>query len=613
MNILQYLQSLNKNKKKLILLLNDFCLIIFSVYISIALRIDTLNIDLVFYKYAFILIPIVIIPVLSFFGIYKVVVRYIGFEHIKTIFYSTITYSIILILIFLLFNLAPIPRSIAILQPIVFIVAITVNRIFLVYLLTTNLPAPTRINCLLYGAGQAGIDTFKTLKNSKLYEIVGFIDDDELKHNRYIDEVKVISFNSLEKTIKTKSVNEIILTMPNLETNKRKDLIEKLIKFNIRIRSISNLNDIINRKKSLFEINELEMNDFLNRKISFNENEIKNLCKDKVILVTGAGGSIGSELSRQINSLEPKSLILIDHSEINLYLIYNELKKIRKKTKIISLLSNINDVARLDNIFENYQPDHVYHAAAYKHVNIVQENVIDGIKNNVFGTKNLIDISYKYKVKKFTLISTDKAVDPSNVMGLTKRVCEIYLKSMKESFIEINSESYAVRFGNVLGSSGSVFKLFADQIKLGGPITVTHPDVTRYFMTIPESVGLILLSSSFKSCGNIYILEMGEPIKILDLAKRMIALSGLSIKNEQNPIGDIEIIFTGLTEGEKLHEKLSYVEKLSPTQNKNILVAIEEEAKYPNLKEDLMFLEESIMKNDDITSLEILKKIGNYK
>ena len=616
MNIVFYFKSLNHNNKKIIAICNDIILSQISIYLALSLRFNTFLFDIEryfvsssdFYK-IFIVVPLVTILVFLFSGIYNTVIRHVGIFHLKNLFYRIIIYSIILSLTLLLPDIWSGPRSLLFMQPLIFMVLISLNRIVASYIFNLDNQTENKINCMLYGAGSSGLQTLKSLSNSSLYNVCGFIDDNKDKQGRNIDGYKIFSFNQAVIKIKSSNINEIILTMPNLNSPLRKKIINDLMSLNIKIKTVPAVNEFTPENND-FHIKELKISDLLDRSIIFDMKKIFDFLESKTVLITGAGGSIGSELSRQIITYNISRIILLDHSEINLFLIKEELISLNKNVEIISILSSINNFQRLDNIFSLYKPDCVYHAAAYKHVTIVEENIIDGINNNVFGTINLIDVCINYNVKKFTLISTDKAVDPSNVMGLTKRISEIYLrfKASKNK----SMQSSIVRFGNVLGSSGSVFNLFSKQIQNKGPITLTHRDVTRYFMTIPESVGLILESSTYKSYGDIYILDMGEPIKIFDLAKKMISLSGLTLRDKSNLDGDIKIEIIGLKKGEKLHEKLAMNPNLIKTNNKFIMLADEDKKLDANLDINLKKLKNVLETNDNIKCLNILSEIGKY-
>ena len=616
MKIILLLKNLNHNQKKIIAIINDILLSLIATYLALSLRFNTFIFDINqyfssvfdFYK-LFILISVITIVVFFFSGIYNTVIRYVGILHLQNLFYRVVFYSIILSFCLFLPGLWSGPRSVILIQPLIFMTLISLSRIVASNVFNLGNISINKTNTLIYGAGNSGLQTLKALSSSLQYSVIGFIDDDRDKQGRNIDGYKVFSLSESIKNLKTNHIKEIILAMPSLDNKIRKKIINKLVKLNIKIKTVPTIEELISKKNN-FDIKELKITDLLDRLISFEKSKIFQALANKSILISGAGGSIGSELARQIISYDVNRVILLDHSEINLFLIKEEIYNLKKNIEIIPILSSINNLKRLINIFQIYRPDYVFHAAAYKHVSIVEENILDGINNNVFGTINLINTSIEYNVKRFTLISTDKAVDPSNVMGLTKRISEIYLK-YKTSEAK-SMQSSIVRFGNVLGSSGSVFNLFSKQISRNGPVTLTHRDVTRYFMTIPEAVGLILESSTYESYGDIFILDMGEPIKIYDLAKKMIALSGLTIRDTNNLDGDIEIKIIGLKKGEKLHEKLVMNSLLRNTYNKYILLSEEKEIIDTNLLKNLNELKNVMELSDTDKSLKIIKKICKY-
>ena len=607
MNIRQIVDKLSKLNKKIILLLNDLIIAVLATYIAISLRIDTLNIDIVFYQNAFFIFPPLAVIILFYLGVYNIVLRFSSEKDLQLIFFAIFIYSICIGMIFILIDLSPVPRSLVFIQPIIFFVGITLSRALISYILRIDKKGSKEIICLLYGAGQAGAETLNSLKRSSKYQVMGFIDDRSDQQNRKIDGVKIYSFQESLKLIERRVIDEVILTMPHIKKSRRQEIINILSKYRLRVRSIPSVDDLISGNKNISEIHNLEINDFLNRTINFHSEKVSKFYQNKIVMVTGAGGSIGSELCRQIVSHSPLRIILLDHSELNLFNIFNELIHKTNVTEIVPILTSVNKIQRLEIIFSKYKPEYVLHAAAYKHVHLVEENIIDGVENNIFGTKNIIDLSFKYNVSKFCLISTDKAVDPENIMGKTKRIGELYLKHKSRDGSK-KIETHVVRFGNVLGSSGSVFRIFSEQIKNGGPVLLTHKDVTRYFMTIPEAVGLILFSSTFKSFGKIYILDMGDPVKIYDLAKKMISLSGYSLKDDKNEYGDIEIKIIGLKKGEKLHEKLAYSDNLLSTTNKHILEAKEDGEIDHNFKKDIDELKSILLQGDEISVREQIEK-----
>jgi len=409
---------------------------------------------------------------------------------------------------------------------------------------------------VIYGAGQSGIQLQNEFTKSE-YKVKYFVDDDSDVQNRSIDSIEIISIESLQKKIGNKQFDLLIIAIPSAKKGRLKIIYEALSPYFKEIKILPSIDEILRDKDYVKQLKDISLEDLLARHPQdLDKNRIEAFIKNKTVLITGAGGSIGSEICRQCEKYGAKQLILLDHSEYNLYTISEELQVVSR----VPILQNIVNTENIKKTFEKYRPDIVIHAAAYKHVPMVEANIEEAVVNNIIGTKNIIDISIQYKVKRFVMISTDKAVRPTNVMGTTKRICELYAQNSKSDYTEI----VAVRFGNVLGSSGSVIPKFKKQIESGGPITVTHPDVTRYFMLISEACELVLQAGAIGHGGEIFILDMGSPVKILDLAKRMIELSGQS---------DIEITFTGLRPGEKLYEELLTDETDISTQYESITIA----------------------------------------
>ncbi len=436
-----------------------------------------------------------------------------------------------------------------------YLFVINFSMYFYYYLINRSRITKTK-SVVIYGAGRAGIKLESEFANSE-YRIKYFIDDDKVIQNRSIDAIKVISKERLKEIIGTEKLDLLVIAIPSASKNRINDIYDNLGEYFKEIQILPSLDDILSDKDLSAQLKDISVEDLLARHPQdLDKEKIKQFIKDKTILVTGAGGSIGSEIGRQCEKFGAKKLILLDHSEYNLYAITEELKKI----PTVSVMQNVVDKEFLEQTFIIHMPEIVIHAAAYKHVPLVEANIYEGILNNVIGTKNVIDLSIKYNVKKFVMISTDKAVRPTNVMGTTKRICELYAQNSNGNGTDI----VAVRFGNVLGSSGSVIPKFKSQIENGQNITVTHPDITRYFMLIPEACELVLQAGAIGTGGEIFILDMGEPIKITDLAKKMIELSG---KN------NIEIEFTGLRPGEKLYEELLIDDSDTKTDYDSITVA----------------------------------------
>lgn len=427
------------------------------------------------------------------------------------------------------------------------------------YMVNRNRVTKTK-KVIIYGAGKAGIKLEEEFLNSE-YKIRYFCDDDKIVQGRSIDSVRIVSPNELKEKLKNKKYELLVIAMPSAPKKRINEIYEDLHSYFKEIQVLPSLEDILRDKDFTTQLKDISVEDLLARHPKdLDTKVIESLIKDKVVLITGAGGSIGSEISRQCQKFGVTKLILLDHSEFNLYQITDELNVSDNNTKIISVMQTVRNADYLDSTFSKYKPQIVIHAAAYKHVPLVEDNILEGISNNIMGTKNCIDMAIKHNVEKFVLISTDKAVRPTNVMGTTKRICELYAQNVDAQ----NTEIVAVRFGNVLGSSGSVIPKFKGQIEQGKNITVTHPDITRYFMLIPEACELVLQAGAIAKGGEIFILDMGEPIKIVDLAQKMITLSGRD---------DISIEFCGLRPGEKLYEELLINDSDRKTQYESITVA----------------------------------------
>jgi FlaA1/EpsC-like NDP-sugar epimerase len=427
------------------------------------------------------------------------------------------------------------------------------------YMVNRNRVTKTK-KVIIYGAGKAGIKLEEEFLNSE-YKIRYFCDDDKIVQGRSIDSVRILSPNELKHKLENKKYELLVIAMPSAPKKRINEIYEELHSYFKEIQVLPSLEDILRDKDFTTQLKDISVEDLLARHPKdLDTKVIESFIKDKVVLITGAGGSIGSEISRQCQKFGATKLILLDHSEFNLYQIIDELNVSDNNTKIIAVMQTVRNAEYLERTFFKYKPQIVIHAAAYKHVPLVEDNILEGISNNIMGTKNCIDIAIKHNVEKFVLISTDKAVRPTNVMGTTKRICELYAQNVDAQDTEI----VAVRFGNVLGSSGSVIPKFKSQIEAGKNITVTHPDITRYFMLIPEACELVLQAASIAKGGEIFILDMGEPIKIVDLAQKMISLSGKE---------DISIEFCGLRPGEKLYEELLINDSDGSTQYESITVA----------------------------------------
>ena len=558
---------------------------------------------------------LIAIPIFWLMGLYKTIFRYAGLSIMLTAFSATFVYFLLYFAVIGIYGLDGIPRSIGIIQPILLFLTISSSRIIIKFLFLTNIrDSKNKTNVLIYGAGNAGRQLLASLENNLELKIVGFLDDNSQFHKQTILGQTVYNPLNIEETIKRKNIGLILLALPSISRKKRNNIINNLNKHRLIVKTLPSIQDVVEGKVSVSDIKDFTIEDLLNReKVKPNSELLSKNIKSKTVVVTGAGGSIGSEISRQIIKLEPKKLILIESSEFALYKLSEDLKIINKNIKIISLLVNIQNKPKIDQIFKTFNIDTVYHAAAYKHVPLVEENICESVKNNVFGTLVLTQAVLKYNVSNFVLISSDKAVRSTNVMGATKRLAEICVQSLHNDLSK-QSKFAIVRFGNVLESSGSVIPKFRKQIKEGGPVTLTHPEVTRYFMTITEASQLVIQAGAMAEKCEVYILDMGESVKIRDLIEKMIKLSGLSIKDTNNLDGDIDIKITGLRPGEKLYEELLLGDNPQKTFHEKIQKAQDPFISYNKLKMDLDHLSDLMEENKvkDVKQL-LLNLIPSYK
>lgn len=543
-------------------------------------------------------------------GLYRAVLRYISFKALAMIATGALISSISLVL-FSFFIDSFIPRTVPLIYfSYVFLLCGGVRmlvRYYIGLLLDKN-----NESVLIYGAGSNGRQLSVMLKHAYRYRIRGFIDDNTKLHGNYLLGNKIFSPKDISKLVQKYNIKVILLAIPSASRRERKAIIDSLIPLKIKVQTIPDMEEILQGNAKIDELREVKIEDLLGREPVLPNKELlqKNIF-DKTVMVTGAGGSIGSELCRQIILNHPKTLILFELSEFSLYSIHQELLEVVKRnslsTKIHPILGNVQDIERLDRVLDHFNVDTIYHAAAYKHVPLVEYNIIEGIRNNIFGTYNVAKCAADHNVKSFVLISTDKAVRPTNTMGASKRMAELCLQALSDQLKNSQTCFSMVRFGNVLGSSGSVIPLFRKQILKGGPITVTHPDIIRYFMTIPEAAQLVIQAGSMAKGGDVFILDMGEPVRIVDLAKNLIQLSGFSVKDESNPKGDIEIVYTGLRPGEKLYEELLIAgDNVQKTEHSRIMTAEEHYLPFDQLSSVLVQLEQACKNGDYMSIREIL-------
>jgi len=623
-----YLLHLSRRKKRALQLAVDVLLIWLALWLSFAVRMGDWDAARPFsgHGWLFLLAPIIALPIFIRLGMYRAVMRYVGNDALVTI-AKAVTLSALVLSLAVYWYRGPtalVPRS------------MVFNYWWLSLLLLGGLRLTMRqffigdwfeliarrrdiesgtSRVAIYGAGAAGNQLVAALRLGKAMRPVAFIDDDSSIATRTIAGLRVYTPKHIQQMIDEAGVTEILLAMPSIPRARRREILEALEPYALHVRSIPGFMDLASGRVKVEDLQEVDIADLLGRDAVPPRQDLFERCiKKQVVLVTGAGGSIGSELCRQILVSGARTLLLFEHSEFNLYSIHGELQqRIDRESlpiKLVPILGSIRNFERLFDILQTWRVNTVYHAAAYKHVPMVEHNVAEGVLNNLVGTLNAAQASIRAGVANFVLISTDKAVRPTNVMGSTKRLAEMVLQALSresapllfgdESGVHhVNKTRFTmVRFGNVLGSSGSVIPLFREQIKQGGPVTVTHPNITRYFMTIPEAAQLVIQAGSLGLGGDVFVLDMGEPVKIADLAEKMVRLSGLSVRDERNPHGDIAIEFTGLRPGEKLYEELLIGEDVKPTEHPMIMRAEEDMLPWEDFKRRLQELLDAVDEDD---------------
>lgn len=548
-----------------------FCAL--SIWIAYSLRLDNFGISTynIYWLYTVLITSICGCVFFYFFGIYKISLRYLSLQSIIKILLPSIITAVLFAIISICYNVN-MPRSVPIIFTLVFFGLCSASRIIIRLLYLYSYLSHKICRTLIYGAGDSGRQLAVALQNSNACFPVAFIDDDQNRKHRTVLGLHVYPSSSLQKIIEQKKIHEVLLAMPELSQEKRRKIIESLTCFDVKIFSLPDVSELAQGKGLPQQLREVSLEDLLGRSpIPPNNDLLKRNIEHRAVLVTGAGGSIGSELCRQIVKYKAHRLILFDISEAALYTITQELRQKYTDTitEIIPIIGNIQNENHILQIFTSFKIETVYHAAAYKHVPMVEYNIAQAIINNIFGTVHCVNAAIKSNVKHFVFISTDKAVRPTNIMGATKRVSEMVLQVFAGAREDLVLSM--VRFGNVLGSSGSVIPLFRRQIAEGGPLTVTHPDIRRYFMTIPEAVELVIQAGAMGKNGDVFVLDMGKPVKIIDLAQKMIKLSGMTIRDNEHPQGDIAISFRGLRPGEKLFEELLLEGSFEVTEHPKIM------------------------------------------
>ena len=621
--------SLSRNVKRMILLLADSILLISALWISFSLRLGILYFPEKSEIIALILIsPLIAFPIFIHFGLYRAIIRYLGMQAAWSIIQAVSLYAVLWGLLALLSSISGIPRSVVLINALVTLLLIGGSRAMMRWMLNQwqndrgKENEKIRTRAIIFGAGEAGRQLAVGLSHSREYLLCGFVDDAHEIQGREMLGLPILSLEQLPKFLEQHLVTDLFLAIPSVSRQQRNQILDRIRPFPLRVRTLPGLVALAKGDHKLSELHDLEIEDLLARPPALPDaSMLEQQVIGQVILVTGAGGSIGSEICRQILRRQPKLLLLFDQNEFALYTIHSELLLLLNKLfteerqlgslalvpKLIPLLGSVQNEKRLHEVMKTWKPSVIYHTAAYKHVPLVESNVTEGVKNNVLGTLSLVKCAIEHQVTSLVLISTDKAVRPTNIMGCTKRIAEMMLQALAEKK-ELEFESLGkrtilltrkthlsmVRFGNVLGSSGSVVPLFRKQIKAGGPITLTHQDITRYFMTIPEAAQLVMQAGAMAKdidAAEVFVLDMGDPVKIFDLAQRMIELSGYRVKNEQNPNGDIEIQIIGLRPGEKLYEELLIGNNPRETEHPRIMKAHEHFISWEELQPQLRKLQ----------------------
>ena len=576
----------------------DFFVVVFSLWLAFSLRYSEIYIPPQSVWWVFLAAPAIAIPVFIKFGLYRAIIRYLGMQAIWTVVKATILYEILFAVLVLMSNVQGVPQTVYAIQALLLLIIVGGTRLIARWWINSVQNGSYRLvrnkklvpPVIIYGAGASGMQLASALKQSYQYRPVAFIDDAVEFHNHQINGLTVFPFTKLSHLIELHGVADLFLALPSVARGRRNELIRLLEPYSLHVRTLPSLIDLADGKVNVSDIQEVDIADLLGREAVA---PIKDLLQanitNKIVMVTGAGGSIGSELCRTIIRLKPLSLVLYELNEFSLYAIERELESLDTGVPIFALLGNVQDQNRIESVCLRFKINTIYHAAAYKHVPMVEKNTSEGIKNNVFGTLSCVKAAIASKVETFVLISTDKAVRPTNMMGATKRFAELILQALAGE--QSDTRLIMVRFGNVLGSSGSVVPLFREQIANGGPITVTDSRIIRYFMSIAEAAELVIQAGAMGKGGDVFVLDMGEPLRIVDLAKRMIHLSGYIEKDQKHPEGDIEIIYTGLRLGEKLYEELLIGDNVTDTSHSKIMRAEEKVILWSELNDILLRLQ----------------------
>ncbi len=583
--ISEWLLSQSSQVKRAITVLLDIVLMTVTLWLSFSLRLSEFYLPSSNVGYLFVLAPFLGLPIFIKLGLYRAIIRYLGFYSLWVVVKAVTLYALLLSAVVLLAGLEGVPRSVHLINWVLMLLVIGGSRMVARWWFAGLVGGKTKQKAstqkmIIYGAGSSGVQLADQLSLRKDIELMGFIDNDVSLHKRQIHDLRVYPFTDLSRLIEHEAVTDVLLALPSLSRRRRQQIIALLEPYPVKVKTLPTLAEIAKGEVTVDDIRDVEIEDLLGRDpVAPNADLMQQNISNKVVMVTGAGGSIGSELCRQVLRLQPSVLVLFENSEIALYSLAEELSQLRDplglvdEVHIMPVLGSVYNQTRIASACLECGVQTLYHAAAYKHVPLVEQNPGEAIQNNVLGTLYTAQAAVAAKVESFILISTDKAVRPTNTMGASKRMAELVLQALDE--LDHTTKFSIVRFGNVLGSSGSVIPLFKKQIKHGGPVTVTDPKVIRYFMTISEAAQLVIQAGAMMKGGDVFVLDMGEPVNILELVRRMIYLSGLEVRDEDQPNGDIEIKYTGLRPGEKLYEELLIGDNVSLTQHPKIMRAEE--------------------------------------
>lgn len=622
-HLTEYFLSLPRAVKRLLVLSLDAALCICTVWIALCLQLETLVVlQGPYFTLALVSLGIAL-PSFTLFGFYHTIFRYSGIAVIATVGKGIGLYGFVFALVYTVIGVDGVPRSVGVLQPLMLMFFIMLNRNIPNYWLNyRNQKASGQLaRVLIYGAGAAGRQLAAGMRNCVEMQLVGMLDDDKNLCGNILNSVKIYDPSDLVRVVKRTRASHVFLAIPSVSRTKRNSILHAIRNTRISVRTLPGLMDLAYGRVQVSDLRDLDIDDLLEREVvPADSTLLSKKVLGKVVLVTGAGGSIGRELCRQIFMLKPHTLLVLDMNEFSLYTVNSELVRLQPEgissIKLVPLLANVCDNMLISKILSVWRPDVVYHAAAYKHVPLVEQNIVESVKNNVMGILVMTLESIKHDVRDFVFISTDKAVHPTNIMGASKRLSEMILQAHAADFHEQKNNTCfsMVRFGNVLGSSGSVVPKFRQQIRDGGPITLTHFEVTRFFMTISEAAQLVIQAGALANGGEVFLLDMGKPVKIVELARRMVELSGLSVKDDENPHGDIVFEVTGLHAGEKLHEELLLDGNPEPTCHPLILKAHEKFVPWPELQEKLNFLIDALSAKDAYSvRLKLKELIPDYQ